>query len=439
MIGMTLCSGIGAPEVAAPWIDWRFASEIEAFPRAVLAERFGYKLPEDHNQGDPLLWGDMTEITPELLRERGVPLPELIVAGTPCQAFSIAGLRKGLSDARGNLTMKFVEICHAIVDARPDGKFVAVWENVPGVLSDKENAFGNFLGALVGGDDAIPNPEGGGWPSQGMVEGPRARLAWGLLDAQHFGVPQRRRRVFLVASFGASELDPAKVLFEPKGVCRDIETGGKEGKDLAVYSQTGIGKYSEDCGTLRASGGDLGGGHSAVAYGLQANTIGRKPENGGNGLGASLEVSPTLTKTDRHAVAFMQRSPDGGAPRVYGEVTQTLDTMSEGQREPCVAIGYNPQSMGMGFSDELSPTLSASNYKDPTSVFVKEKQNKEYAVRRLTPVECHRLQGFPDDHCAITYRGKPASDGPQYKALGNSMAVPVVRWLLARISQEMAI
>ena len=109
MIGMSLCSGIGAPEFAAPWIDWRFASEIEKFPRAVLSERLGYKPPEEHNQGDPLLWGDMTEVTPELLRERGVPLPDLIVAGTPCQSFSIAGLRKGLSDARGNPTCTFVK------------------------------------------------------------------------------------------------------------------------------------------------------------------------------------------------------------------------------------------------------------------------------------------------------------------------------------------
>ncbi|MDG3089190.1 DNA cytosine methyltransferase [Vibrio hannami] len=110
------------PEMAAPWVDWRLASEIEYLPARRLQQRFGYKAPHDHNQGDPLLWGDMTEVTPDLARQRGVPLPDLIVAGTPCQAFSIAGLRGGTDDARGNLTLKFVETCHAIVDARPDGK-----------------------------------------------------------------------------------------------------------------------------------------------------------------------------------------------------------------------------------------------------------------------------------------------------------------------------
>ena len=155
MIGLTMCSGIGAPELAAPWVDWRFASEIEPFPRAVLQERFGYRLPEDHNQGEPILWGDMTEVSPGLLRERGIPLPDLVVAGTPCQAFSVAGLRKGTSDARGNLTLKFVEIVHELAAARPDGKLAVLWENVPGVLSDKGNAFGCFLGGLVGAVDAL--------------------------------------------------------------------------------------------------------------------------------------------------------------------------------------------------------------------------------------------------------------------------------------------
>ena len=160
MIGATFCSGIGAPELAAPWVDWRFASEIEPFPRAVLEQKLGYKAPPDHNQGEPLLWGDMQTVTPETWRDHGIPLPELIVAGTPCQDFSVAGLRKGLEGDRGNLTLKFVEICHDIVAARPDGKLTVLWENVPGVLSDKGNAFGCFLGGIVGADDALCTPDG---------------------------------------------------------------------------------------------------------------------------------------------------------------------------------------------------------------------------------------------------------------------------------------
>lgn len=232
IIGMTMCSGIGAPEVAAPWVDWRLASEIEPFPRAVLQQRFGYRLPEDQNQGDPLLWGDMTEITPDLLRERGLPLPDLIVAGTPCQAFSVAGARKGLEDARGNLTLSFVEILHDFAAARPDGKLAALWENVPGVLSDKGNAFGCFLGGIVGAMDALPRPAGGSWPREGMVEGPRERAAWCVLDSQWFGVAQRRERVFVVVDFGNC-VDPAAVLLEPDRLRGDSPPRREAGQSVA--------------------------------------------------------------------------------------------------------------------------------------------------------------------------------------------------------------
>ena len=194
MIGATFCSGIGAPEMAAPWIDWRFASEIEPFPRAVLQQRFGYKPPEDHNQGDPLLWGDMADISPDMWRAHGLQLPEIIVAGTPCQDFSIAGLRQGLSGARGNLTMKFVEICHAIQSARPDGKLRVLWENVPGVLSDKENAFGNFLAALVGADNAFPRPNGESWPSAGMVAARMTAIGEYTVDGTASTLKQRDHR-----------------------------------------------------------------------------------------------------------------------------------------------------------------------------------------------------------------------------------------------------
>ena len=251
MIGITLCSGIGAPEVAAPWMDWRLAAEIEPFPRAVLQQRHGYKLPADHNQGDRLLWGDMTEVSPDLLRQHGIPLPDLIVAGTPCQAFSVAGLRQGTADARGNLTLKFVEICHAIVAARPDGKLAVLWENVPGVLSDKGNAFGCFLGGLVGADDPLSPPKGRSWPNNGMVAGPLGRAAWTVKDAQYFGVAQRRRRVFVVVDFGNC-VDPAAVLFERKGLrgnpAPSRETGERPAPTIASRPTGGGGLGTDfDC------------------------------------------------------------------------------------------------------------------------------------------------------------------------------------------------
>lgn len=525
MIGMTLCSGIGAPELAAPWVDWRLASEIEPFPRAVLQERFGYKLPGDQSQGEPLLWGDMTEITPDLMRARGLPLPDLIVAGTPCQDFSIAGLRAGTDGGRGNLTLKFVETCHAIVDARPDGKLAVLWENVPGILSDRGNAFGNFMGGLVGADHALLpadrewgwiherlfiTEDGDGdadgrsiecasvggawgwkrisWPSEGMVQGPRARLAWCVLDAQWFGVAQRRRRVFVVIDFGGA-CDPAKILLEPDRVRGDPPSRGKEGQNVAgtvapclrarenashrldteayvaVEANSGDVAYcltasaqqsldaetetliaqcatgetshaltaeghdaSEDgtgrgtpviafsskdhgadamndlCPTLRAGG--HAGSHAnaglppAVAFAIQERAVSENPDAGPDGAGfRDDDAAFTLeARTTAQAVAFDLRGRDGGAQLEGPHDTANLRAASGGSSRSYVST---PQ------------------------------------VRRLMPVECAHLQGFPDDHCAITYRGKPAADGPQYKAYGNSMAVPCVRWIMDRMKISM--
>lgn len=253
MIGISFCSGIGAPEMAARGVDWRLAAEIEDYPRKVLRDRHGYRLPEEHNQGDPLLWGDMTEVTPALLREHGIPMPDLVVAGTPCQAFSVAGLRRGTEDPRGNLTIAFIGILHDLAAARPDGRLAALWENVPGVLSDGKNAFGAFLGGLVGADDALPQPYGGSWPDAGMVAGPRARAAWRVLDAQYFRLAQRRRRLFVVIDIGGG-IDPAAVLFEPAGLRRDPPTRGSTGEDTShqlAPSLAGSGRGVERAGETR--------------------------------------------------------------------------------------------------------------------------------------------------------------------------------------------
>jgi DNA (cytosine-5)-methyltransferase 1 len=546
-IGWTFCSGIGAPEMAAPWVDWRLASEIEPFPRAVLADRFGYRVPEDHNQGDPLLWGDFTEINPEMARARGVPLPDLIVAGTPCQAFSIAGLRNGVADERGNLTLKFVETCHAIVNARPDGKLAVLWENVPGVLSDKNNAFGCFLGGLVGAVDAIipePKPEKGKsssfwtwkkrrtveivdcdgeptgkfriieahhalrWPREGMVQGPRARAAWSVLDARWFGVAQRRRRVFVVVDFGEC-VDPAAVLLEPdrlrgdhpprvqagQGIAGTLsartEGGGGLGTDfdlagglqpVAAVASTGdvshclnaggMGRQDYETETLvahalrgegfDASEGGTGRGtpivpvcfgskdHGADAMfdlaptlragghsGSHANagippTIAFPAELSGTQVASSAEVSPSLSVKHTMAVAWQDRTrgDDGRGydrpPAISEEVCGTLETVKPWtvaiQERACAE---NPDHGPGGSEDGVAYTLEARHHVQAVA--------NQWAVRRLIPVECARLQGFPDDHTAITYRGQPAADGPQYKAYGNSMAVPVVRWILDRV------
>ncbi|WP_052272401.1 DNA cytosine methyltransferase [Leisingera sp. ANG-M7] len=563
---MTFCSGIGAPEMAAQWVDWRLASEIEPFPRAVLQERFGYRLPEDHNQGDPLLWGDMTEITPELLRQRGVPAPELVVAGTPCQDFSVAGLRAGLEGDRGNLTLTFVELLHAIVDARPDGKLAVLWENVPGVLSDKGNAFGCFLGGLVGAVDALlpsPRPKRGKsnafwkwhkggeieilgddgeptgefetaephhrpkWPCEGMVQGPRARAAWAVLDAQYFGVAQRRRRVFVVIDFGNC-VDPAAVLLEPDRLRGDSPPRRETGQGSASHAAQGVAiRGRDEGGTAELSGSispalraSQGGGDKphVLAPSDVSRTIPART-NGGGGLGTEFDcdggliqetcatldasygrlqgasgqdanhghsqlIAHTLTAGMAKSASRVPHEQGALVPVAFDCKGTEVQNDVSGVMPPLRSMGHlgshqnagghaviaiqeravceNPDAGpdGAGFrTDDAAYTLearttaqavafdttqitSAANYSNPqpgdpchplAAGAHPPALADTWAVRRLTPTECHRLQGFPDDHCAITYRGKPAADGPQYKALGNSMAVPCVGWILDRI------
>ena len=203
----SVCSGIEAAFVAWEPLGWKAAwfSEIEPFPCAVL---------KHHYPNVPNL-GDMTKL-PDLIRNSQVEMPDLLCGGTPCQAFSVAGLRRSLSDERGNLSLTFCEIADAIDEKR---KSIIFWENVPGVLNTKDNAFGCFLAGLAGENEALIPPRGR-WTNAGFVDGPQRAVAWRVLDAQYFGVAQRRRRVFVVASARA-DFDPAAVLFEFDGVRRD--------------------------------------------------------------------------------------------------------------------------------------------------------------------------------------------------------------------------
>lgn len=443
LIGMTMCSGIGAPELAAPWVDWRFASEIEPFPRAVLQQRFGYLPPEAHQQGAPYLHADMTEISPDILRSRGLPLPDLIVAGTPCQAFSVAGARKGLADARGNLTLKFTEILHDIAAARPDGKLAALWENVPGVLSDSENAFGCFLGALVGAMDAIPAPAGGTWPSEGMVEGPGARVAWCVLDAQWFGVAQRRRRVFAVIDIG-NTVDPAAVLLEP-----DRLRGDKPPRREAGQVAPTIPARSSGGGGLGTDFDCDGGLIPSVSMCLNAGAMGRidgesetfipvahtlrgegfDASEDGTGRGTPL-IPVSIAMRGRDDGAFTLRASTGGGdkPHVFAPVAfdckgTEVQTATDGSHPTLRSMGHNQSHQNAG--GHAAVCIPGST---------------PWAVRRLTPTECLRLQGMPDGHTQIDWRGKPAEecpDGPQYKAIGNSMAVPCIEWIMDRIKISM--
>ena len=259
---LSVCSGIEAASVAWEPLGWRAVgfAEIDKFAAAVLAHHFGSNAP-----GEPLArngvpnHGDFTTIDVMTLGRVA-----LLVGGTPCQAFSFAGRRLSLADARGNLTLAYAVLAHEL--ARHNGLRNAVWENVPGVLSTDDNAFGCFLGALVGSDDALPLPNGAGrWPDAGMVAGPRARAAWRVLDAQYFGLAQRRERVFVVVDFGEGA-DPAAVLFEPQGMQGNSpprrEAGERVAGTVAARTQGGGGLGTDfDCdGGLVPEGAAYGGG-----------------------------------------------------------------------------------------------------------------------------------------------------------------------------------
>ena len=299
----TICSGIGAPEVASIGLPFEhvFMAEIEAFPSAVLAHHW----PHVPNLGD------MTKIYGEAYQGK----VDVLVGGTPCQAFSVAGKRESLNDERGNLTLKFVELCDAINPA------YVIWENVPGVFSTTDNAFGCFLGALSGNDGEL-FPAGDGWSNAGCVIGPRRKLAWRILDAQYFGLAQRRRRVFVVAC-PRDGADPCEVLFESKGVQR---------LSAPVRKKTSVAEWWRGEGRvfncIDAQYGRKWGSNQWYARG--------------------------------HVIV------DGGRPR------------------------------------------------------------------RATVTEVERAFGFPDGYTNLVGQ----KDDSRYKALGNSMAVPVMRWILSRLEAQ---
>ena len=495
----SVCSGIEAASVA--WHPLGFIptwfSEIEPFPKAVLAHRFPHVAD----------LGDMTKLA-EQVRRGVVHAPTILVGGTPCQAFSVAGLREGLSDPRGGLTIKYVELLDAIDDARIlRGKHPAIccWENVPGVLSDKGNAFGCFLAALAGEDGELV-PAGGKWTDAGCVYGPQRAVAWRVLDAQYFGLAQRRRRVFVVAS-ARDGFDPAAVLFESEGLRRDHPPRRGEGEATAgtLASRTTGGGFpgtDEACsGYLQPVGFEITGpvtacGGTAKKHGFgwgqqewengfavpvcvhgtqdpdvrhdQAHTLGRNSgqENAvlsvalrGRDGGATAELGDEVAGCLRastgggdkaHVLAPTTFAIQAGALRtnpasgpdgvgVQADHAYTLEARAEVQ---AVAVAFQPGNLSRGAgaapSTDIFPTLKADHGRGMSDQDPHVMAGS--AVRRLTPRECERLQGFPDDWTLIPWRGKPAADcpdGPRYKAIGNSKAVPVVRWIGKRILAQL--
>lgn len=433
----SVCSGIEAASVAWHPFRWKAAwlSEIEPFPSAVLA----------HHYPDVPNLGDMT-LLPDRIASGEVEAPDLFCGGTPCQAFSVAGLRKSLDDARGNLSLVFCEIANAIDSvhiARGEKPCVVFWENVPGVLSTKDNAFGCFIAGLAGEEDPVEPPRGK-WSNAGVVLGPQRTVAWRILDAQYFGVAQRRRRVFVVAS-ARDDFDPVQVLFEFDGMRRDSAPSRKAQEGVAT-----IPSRSTAGGSLRTDF-DLDGG-LIQSFALQHAQIGRKDEAGPQGKGWQVDMAFTQdSRSCADAVAIFQAQPiafqPGNLSRGAGaspstEVFPTLKSdhgRGASDQDPHVAVATFQQSSMKGKGtigyDHSGVAKPVKTQMDGQMI------HAAMQVRRLTPVECERLQGFPDSYTQIPWRKKPASkcpDGPRYKALGNSWAVPVVRWIGARINAQIS-
>jgi DNA (cytosine-5)-methyltransferase 1 len=465
---LSICSGIEAASVAwkpLKWVPHAFA-EIESFPSAVLAHHYGSNLPNGQLSTDaPPNYGDITKF-----KEWPNANIDVLVGGTPCQSFSVAGLRKGLADPRGNLCLTFLAIADKY---RPSW---IIWENVPGVLSSGQGRdFGAFLGGL--------GQLGYGW-------------AYRVLDAQYVrvdgfprAVPQRRRRVFVVGHLGDWRCSAA-VLFEREGMLGNSPPRRKAGERIADSLTVGANQYSGFQGEpvvgaldARHAGGfqsvqSAGAGHllpiafSSKDYGADATndlapTLRAMPHNeshanAGGQLAIAFSLMPMNSGKDFKgretdiAQPIMAAGPTGGnqggdyivhaiqeraisenaanGPDGIGVRTDGAAYTIEARQVPqAVAFVQNSRDevrLFNGDGQTVGALAAQSRIKQQTYVAPSFGIN---GVRRLMPIECERLQGFPDGYTDISYRGKRAADGPRYKALGNSMAVNVMRWIGRRI------
>lgn len=324
-----------------------FFAEVEPFPNAVLAHHW----PHVPNLGDIT-----ADTFTDWARQTG-PI-DILVGGTPCQGFSTSGQRGGLGDPRSALAVRFLNIAR---DLRPAW---VVWENVPGCLT---TAGGRDFGAFLG-----------------QVADLGYRWAYRVLDARFFGIPQRRRRVFLVASLGTGR--PDLVLFEPDGEGRDSPPGSPAEQEVAATAPVRSGSLSP-------------------------------------GYGRDAPLPAAVSENNRAEIRLMRAAPcvetGGGKP---------------GQGTP-VVLAYQCHGNNVGPMGTLRKGDGGLTSGVP---FVASRVDGRPVVRRFTPRECERLQGLPDDHTLVLYRKKPASDGPRYKSIGNSIAVPVLRWIGRRLAAEHA-
>jgi DNA (cytosine-5)-methyltransferase 1 len=397
---LSVCSGIEAWSCAVEGMDGYSVSalsEIEPFPCAVLAERYPFV---------PNL-GDMTKINGWAMRGQ----IDLLVGGTPCQGFSVAGLRGGLNDPRSGLAGHYVRLA---AELRVPW---LLWENVPGALSTSGGAdFRAFVSAL----DEL----GYG-------------LAWAVLDAQWFGVAQRRKRLFLVGRLGDWR-GPGQVLFEPRRVRRDPPARRRKGEGDAPRTEGGAGAGSQPfdvAGTIpcRGAGADRTGTQSM--FGL---TVLDQPNDVSSTLCASGAGTdrPSAQGSQEGFCVVSMKTDNTKANGTYisdAPVSYTLDTLAPPAVFPldmrnALRDPSREKRTGVGFGDMDAPANTLTSESVPAV-------SANLYPRRLTPLECERLQGFPDGWTAVRFQGKPAKDSHRYRALGNSMAVPVMRWLAEGIRE----
>jgi DNA (cytosine-5)-methyltransferase 1 len=362
-------------------------SEIEPFPCAILKHRF----PNIPN------YGSLTEYRQWPLEPGAI---DLLVGGTPCQSFSVAGLRKGLADPRGNLCLMFLGIADKL---KP--RWV-VFENVPGLLSSAGGRdFGSFLGALV--------ELGYGF-------------AYRVLDAQHFGVPQRRRRVFVVACLGDWRA-PAEVLLESDCVRRDPKKGRAKGQGPAAGAEGGVGADHQQPVVIDRAAFNQGQNAQYEPHIAESEVMDSLVARGPHAVG-----QPIPFRKSKRAC-----STTDNETWVEADASNTLNNFDLGDTRTTHAVvgavyENHAQDSRVSGPLEVAPTVAAKFGTGGGNVPLVGAM----AVRRLTPVECERLQGFPDNWSRISWKGKPEDqcpDGPRYKACGNSMAVPVMRWIGERI------
>ena len=452
-----------------------WSSEIDEYPAAVTE----YHFPDVKQYGD-ITQIDGTKVEPV----------DILCAGSPCQDLSVAGKRAGLEGNRSSLFHEAIRIMREMRE-KTNGEYPKyfVWENVPGAFSSNRGQdFRAVLEEIT--ESEIPMPESGKWAEAGMVRSSKCALEWRVLDAQYWGVPQRRKRVFLVADF--TNRCSGEILFERKSVCGNPAESKRTGKETtrnAGTSTDGTGAadklitcynmgqpsndfepYTEGGGvsptlisrmgtggnqvpiihsvfenrhdegvrfvkgdksnTICAGMGEGGGNVPCIhSFALQGSMIGRKLENGPQGNGINEEVSFTLNTIDRHAVAYCMGHDERSATFVPNK-TDPL-TASDYKQPPIV--GFRKSGFGRWKEDNKAETQRAAggDLGGGSETLVSDVFTNQ--VRKLTPTECERLQGLPDGYTDIEFKGKPAPDSKRYKALGNGMAQPCADFVIKQI------